>query len=121
SLGRPPASPRHDLRVSQAMTVVWAAIAIGFASVASLFANLIEAVNILGSIFYGPILGVFVVALFLKRVSATPVLVGALAAQALVAVLFFATAVGFLWYNVLGCAAVVAVSLIMQALKKDPK
>jgi Na+/proline symporter len=120
SLGRPPASPRHDLRASQVMTVLWAAIAIGFASVASLFANLIEAVNILGSIFYGPILGVFVVALFLRRIGATPVLIGALAAQALVVVLFFATAVGFLWYNVLGCAAVVAVSLAMQVVWPAP-
>jgi Na+/proline symporter len=115
-LGRPPASPHHDLRVSQAATIVWAAIAIGFASVASLFANLIEAVNILGSIFYGPILGVFVVAFFLRRVTATPVLVGALVAQALIVFLFFASQVAFLWYNVIGCAAVVVVSLGMQAL-----
>jgi Na+/proline symporter len=116
SLGRPAASARHDLRVSQAATILWAVIAIGFASVASLFANLIEAVNILGSIFYGPILGVFVVALFLRRVTATPVLIGAIAAQALIVALFFATKVAFLWFNVIGCAAVVGVSLVVQAL-----
>jgi len=115
-LGRPPASAIHDLRVSQAATIAWAAIAIGFASVASLFANLIEAVNILGSIFYGPILGVFVVALFLRRVTALPVLIGAIAAQALIVVLFFASHIAFLWYNALGCAAVIAVSLVVQAV-----
>jgi Na+/proline symporter len=116
ALGRPPASPHHDLRVSQAATIAWAVIAIGFASVASLFANLIEAVNILGSIFYGPILGVFVVALFLRRVTATPVLIGAIAAQALIVILFFASHVAFLWFNVIGCAAVVVIALVLQAV-----
>jgi Na+/proline symporter len=119
-LGRPPASAHHDLRVSQAATIAWAAVALGFASAASLFANLIEAVNILGSIFYGPILGVFVVALFLRRVTALPVLVGAIAAQALIVVLFFATHVAFLWYNAIGCAAVIAVSLVVQAVSPAP-
>jgi Na+/proline symporter len=118
ALGRPPASPMHDLRVSQLATVVWAAVAIGFASVASLFANLIEAVNILGSIFYGTILGLFVVAFFVRRVTATPVLVGAVVAQALVVTLFLTSELGFLWYNVIGCATVVVVSLIVQAFEK---
>src|SRR6185436_2282720 len=71
AVGRPPASPVHDLRISQLATIAWAAIAIGFASAASLFANLIEAVNILGSIFYGTILGLFVVAFFVRRVTST--------------------------------------------------
>jgi Na+/proline symporter len=115
-LGRPPASAKHDLRVSQLATIAWAAVAIGFASVASLFANLIEAVNILGSIFYGTILGLFVVAFFVRRVTATPVLIGAIAAQALVVILFFASDLGFLWYNVIGCGTVVAVSLVFQIL-----
>ncbi|HET7506377.1 MAG TPA: sodium:solute symporter [Kofleriaceae bacterium] len=113
-LGRPPASAHHDLRVSQAATIAWAALALGFASVASLFANLIEAVNILGSIFYGPILGVFIVALFLRRIGATAVLAGAIVSQALIVALFFATKVAFLWYNAIGCAAVVAISLAVQ-------
>ena len=116
ALGRPPASPVHDLRISQLATIAWAAIAIGFASVASLFANLIEAVNILGSIFYGPILGLFVVAFFLRRVTATPVLFGAIVAQALIVILFFTSRIAYLWYNLIGCAVVVAVSLVGQAL-----
>ncbi|MBC7975717.1 MAG: sodium:solute symporter [Myxococcales bacterium] len=120
-LGKPPASAKHDLRVSQLATIGWAAVAIGFASVASLFANLIEAVNILGSIFYGTILGLFVVAFFLRKVTATPVLIGAIAAQALVVILFVASDLGFLWYNVIGCATVVAVSLVMQAFWEKPR
>jgi solute:Na+ symporter, SSS family len=116
ALGRPPATAKHDLRVSQLATVIWAAIAIGFASIASLFANLIEAVNILGSIFYGTVLGLFVVAFFLRRVTATPVLIGAIVAQALVVILFFASELGFLWYNVIGCGALVIVALLVQAV-----
>jgi solute:Na+ symporter, SSS family len=121
ALGRPPATPKHDLRVSQLATVIWAAIAIGFASVASLFANLIEAVNILGSIFYGTILGMFVVAFFLPRVTATPTLIAAIIAQLLVVVLFFTSDLGFLWYNVIGCGALVIVSLLLQALLPQPR
>jgi Na+/proline symporter len=121
ALGRPPATAKHDLRVSQLATVIWAAIAIGFASVASLFANLIEAVNILGSIFYGTILGLFVVAFFLPRVTATPTLIAAVIAQLLVVVLFFTSDLGFLWYNVIGCGALVIVSLLFQALLPPPR
>jgi len=80
-----------------------------------LFANLIEAVNILGSIFYGPILGLFVVAFFLRRVTATPVLIGAIVAQALIGILFFTSKIAYLWYNLIGCAVVVVVSLVGQA------
>jgi Na+/proline symporter len=120
ALGRPPATAKHDLRVSQLATVIWAAIAIGFASVASLFANLIEAVNILGSIFYGTILGMFVVAFFLPRVTATPTLIAAIIAQLTVVVLFFTRDLGFLWYNVIGCGVLVIISLLVQALLPPP-
>jgi Na+/proline symporter len=109
----PPDTPL-DLRITKGFTILWGFIAIGFASSASLFDNLIEAVNIIGSIFYGTILGLFVVAMFLRRVTATPVLMGALVAQATVVALFFASDLGFLWYNVIGCGIVVAVSLTLQ-------
>jgi hypothetical protein len=96
--------------------VAWGVLVLGFASVASLFANLIEAVNIIGSLFYGTILGLFVVAFFLRRITATPVLVGAVIAEALVVTLFFASDLGFLWFNVIGCATVVGVSALVQAM-----
>lgn len=108
---------RHDLLVSKLFTVLWGCVAVGFATFASLFDNLIEAVNILGSIFYGTILGLFVVAFFLRRVTATPVLIGALIAQSVVIGLFFASDLGFLWYNVVGCAIVVGVSLVLEPLR----
>jgi len=59
-----------------------------------------------------------VVAFFLKRVSATPVLIGAFVAEATVLTLFFATDLGFLWFNVIGCAAVVAVSLALSLVRR---
>src|SRR5690606_27461901 len=97
-------------------TVFWGLVALAFAAFATLLDNLIQAVNILGSIFYGTVLGLFVVAFFLPRVGATPVLLGALVAQATVLGLFFGTDLGFLWYNVVGCGIVVAVSLLLQPL-----
>jgi Na+(H+)/acetate symporter ActP len=116
ALGRPPASARRDLRISQLAMVAWGVIVLGFASGASLFANLIEAVNILGSLFYGTILGLFVVAFFLRRITATPVLIAAIVAEVLVVALFFASDLGFLWFNVIGCATVVIVSAVLQAV-----
>lgn len=112
--GRPPVSARHGLRATKLATIVWGGIVLGFASTASLVDNLVEAVNILGSIFYGPVLGLFVAALFVRRLTATPVLVGALVAQALIIYLYFATKVAFLWYNVIGCAAVVGVAALLE-------
>jgi hypothetical protein len=96
--------------------VAWGAIVLGIASAASLFANLIEAVNILGSLFYGTILGLFVVALFLRRITATPVLIGAIAAELLVVALFATSQLSYLWFNVIGCATVVVVSGLLQAV-----
>ena len=107
---------RHDLLVSKLLTVLWGVVAILFALFASLFDNLIEAVNILGSLFYGTVLGLFVVAFFARSVTATPVLLGAGVAQIAVFALFFGTDLGFLWYNVVACSIVVAVAWTAQRL-----
>ena len=109
-----PAAQRRELRMSKLFTILWGLVAVGFASFASLLDNLIQAVNILGSIFYGTVLGLFVVGFFVKRVGAGPVLVAALVAQALVIALFKLTDLGFLWYNVIGCGTVVALSLVLE-------
>ncbi len=116
ALGRPPGSRTRDLRASQLAMVAWGAIVLGIASAASLFANLIEAVNILGSLFYGTILGLFIVALFLRRITATPVLIGAIAAELLVVALFLTSTLGYLWFNAIGCGTVVVVSALIQAV-----
>jgi Na+/proline symporter len=113
------APARSDLRMSKLFTVLWGAVAVSFATFASLIDNLIEAVNILGSIFYGTLLGLFVVAFFVRWVTATPVLLAAVVAQAVVVGLFFASELGFLWYNVIGCGVVVVVSIALEALRRS--
>ncbi len=113
-----PSTPRHDLRMSKLFTVLWGFVAVGFATFATLVSNLIEAVNILGSIFYGTMLGLFVTAFFVRFVTAGPVLVGALLAQAVVTTLFFTSDLGFLWYNVVGCTIVVVVSVVLELARR---
>ncbi len=109
-LRRRETSPASDLRASKLFTVAWGLVALSFAAFASMVDNLIQAVNIMGSIFYGTLLGLFVVAFFVRRVTAGPVLVAGLVAQAVVLVLYFTSDVGFLWYNVIGCGIVVALA-----------
>ena len=109
-------SAEHDLWASKAFTALWGVVAIAFGAFASLLDNLIEAVNILGSIFYGTVLGIFLVAFFFKRVTGTPVLIGALCAQVLVVALFFASDLGFLWFNVIGSGVVVLVACLFEGL-----
>jgi Na+/proline symporter len=99
---------------------VWGAVAVGFALGASLFENLIQAVNILGSIFYGPMLGVFLVGFFTKRVSGTTAFVAVVAAEAAVVSVWLGSSIGFLWYNVVGCAVVVVVSLVGTLISPRP-
>ena len=110
-------TPRSDLIASKLFTAAWGAIAVSFANFAGLLDNLIQAVNILGSVFYGTILGLFVVAFFVRRVTATPVLIGAAVAQTTVLLLFFTSEIGFLWYNVIGCGIVVALSSAVTWLR----
>lgn len=113
---RPVASDDHYLLAAKLFTVMWGALAVLFATFASLLDNLIQAVNILGSIFYGPTLGVFLVGFFLRRVRGTPVFAALLSGQLLVLLTFWLSSIGFLWYNVIGCAAVVAVAVLLDAL-----
>ena len=113
---KPEASDAHYLRAAKVFTVLWGALAVAFAAFASLFDNLIQAVNILGSIFYGPTLGVFLVGFFCRRVRGTPVFVALVLGQALVIATFLFSSIGFLWYNVIGCLAVVVLALVGNAL-----
>lgn len=113
---RPEANDRAQVRATKGLTIVWGLVALGFASVANLFDNLIEAVNVLGSLFYGTVLGLFLVAFFLKRVGATAVFWGALFAQALVLAAFVGTDLGFLWFNVIGCGATVLTAMLLEAV-----
>jgi Na+/proline symporter len=111
---RPNASDHHYVLAAKALTAAWGLVAIGIASFASLVENLVEAGNILGSVFYGSILGLFLAAFFIRRVTGSAVFFAGLVAQALVLLLFATTNIGYLWYNFIGCAAVLILAPILQ-------
>ncbi len=113
---RPDESDAHYVIASKTFTVLWGVIALGFAFYFQLADNLIQAVNLIGSIFYGPVLGLFVVAFFFKRIGGTAVFWGALAAQALIIAIHLGGQVAFLWYNPIGCGACVVFAAILQLL-----
>jgi len=108
---RKEASDRHYVVASKAATVVWGAFAIAFAQSANKLGSLVEAVNILGSLFYGTILGIFLLAFYLRRVGGTAVFLGALVGEVAVIFCFTSTGISFLWYNVVGCLGTMAAAL----------
>ncbi|MGE5236021.1 MAG: sodium:solute symporter [Acidobacteriota bacterium] len=110
------ASERHLVRVSRLATVFWGAFAVLFAEFANRLGSLVEAVNILGSLFYGTILGIFLLAFSRRRPSGTAVFVAAVLAEAAVVACYALTSLSFLWYNVVGCAAVIVGALALYPL-----
>jgi Na+/proline symporter len=116
---RKPASDRHTLWASRIATAFWGCYAVAFAEYGKNLGALIEAVNIIGSLFYGAMLGVFVLALYFPRVKGTAAFVGVLAGEAAIFYAHFFTQTAFLWYNVLGCLVVVAVALAITAVRGD--
>ena len=112
---RKDAADAHYVKAGKLVTVFWGLFAVAFAQYASRLGTLVEAVNVLGSLFYGTILGVFLVAFYLKRVGATAVLFGALAGEATVLACFAFADLGFLWLNAIGCGVVVLVALAATA------
>ena len=120
---RKEASDNHYVMSSKLFTAFWGFGAILFATYASLFENLIQAVNLLGSLFYGTILGIFVVGFFIKWIKGKAVFIAAIGSQALILVVHFFNGkglmgfewnIGFLWYNAIGCLAVVLFGLLLQ-------
>ncbi|MCS7313135.1 MAG: sodium:solute symporter [Acidobacteria bacterium] len=112
---RKAADERHYVVISKASTLAWGALAIVFAGYAHRLGSLVEAVNILGSLFYGTILGIFLVAFFCRGVGGTATFLAALAAEAAVVACFLWTDISFLWYNVVGCLLVVGLAYPLQA------
>jgi Na+/proline symporter len=115
---RPDAADRHYLIASRIATAFWGIYAAGFAATARGFGALIEAVNQVGSLFYGGMLGVFVLAFFVKRVGANGAFVGVIAGEAAIFAAAKFTNVAFLWYNVIGCLVVIGVGLAVSAAKR---
>ena len=123
-------SDRHYLRSSKLFTLMWGLLAILFATYASLFENLIQAVNLLGSLFYGTILGIFLVAFYFKYVKGHAVFIAAILAELCVIGVHYLNAneiapvwlkMSYLWYNVVGCILVILFGYIFQVMmKKNP-
>ena len=122
-------SDKHYLHSSKLFTLIWGIIAIIFASYLSLFENLIQAVNLIGSLFYPTVLGIFVVAFFFKRVGSNAVFIAALLTQLSIIVIHYLNTIekagiltmGYLWYNAFGCILLVVIGLIIQTFIKDKK
>jgi Na+/proline symporter len=112
---------KEMVRTSKLFTLAWGILAIMIACVAYLAENLIELVNIIGSIFYGNVLGIFLLAFFFKYVRGNAVFIGALITQALVFALFFMDryeiiSLPYLWLNFVGCAIVIILALLIQSM-----
>jgi len=107
-------SDNHYLKASKWFTVMWGIIAIIFASFGSLFENLIELVNIIGSIFYGTILGIFIVAFFFKNVKGNHVFYAACLSQITIFFIYGFTEIGYLWLNFIGAILTILLSNIIK-------
>ena len=110
-------APGKELRLGRLHTLAWGIFCIGVAMFAAQLGSLIEAVNILGSLFYGTILGIFLVAFYMKKVQGNTVFIAAIVAEILVVAIYICDIVSFLWLNVIGVAIVLAVSWILSIVK----
>ena len=107
-------SDAHFVRMSKLFTLIWGVIAIFFATFANLFDNLIQLVNIIGSIFYGNVLGIFLLAFFVTYVKSNAVFIAALITQVIVVLLWNYDVMPYLWLNLAGCFLVMAIAFIIQ-------
>ncbi len=112
-------SDKKYLIASKLFTLMWGLIAITFATFASMLENLIQAVNLLGSLFYGTILGIFLVAFYVKYVRGTAVFIAAIFAEIFVLFCYYFTNIAYLHFNIIGCLLVVIVGVIVEADLRD--
>ena len=115
------ASEKHYVFITKGATVLWGMLAILFAQFANKMGSLIEAVNILGSLFYGTILGIFLVAFYFKKASGTVTFYGAIISEIIVVLCFIFTGISFLWYNVIGCLLVIILAVIIDTIFLNSK
>jgi len=108
------ATEEQYLKASRICTLAWGLFAVGIALFANRVGNLLEAVNILGSLFYGTILGVFLVAFYMKKVKGKSVFYAAIISEILVILIWLLDMVAFLWLNLIGCVLVMGISYLFQ-------
>jgi SSS family transporter len=111
-------SEAHYLKVSRWWTLIWGIFCIMIAQFASELGSLIEAVNVLGSLFYGVILGIFMVAFYIKRIGGNATFWAAVVSEVLVITIFQMEIISFLWLNVIGCVLVVTLAFIIHLCSK---
>lgn len=113
------ATDQQCVKVSRLATIFWGIYAVVFALFANRLGTLIEAVNILGSLVYGTMLGIFLVAFYLKKIQGTPTFLGAMLAELVVIYCFIFTEIPFLWFNLIGCLLVIILSYLFNVLYKN--
>ncbi len=110
---------KHYVNATKLFTLFWGAVAILFACIGTLFENLIQLVNIIGSIFYGTVLGIFLVAFYIKYIKAKAVFWGAIISQSIIFYIFWIDIVSFLWLNVIGAVMTILFSAILQGVFRE--
>ena len=108
-------SDKHYVYATQYFTLFWGLVAIGFACISSLFENLIQLVNIIGSIFYGTVLGIFLVGFYIKYVKGRAIFIAACISQLTIFYIYYIDVVSFLWLNFIGAILTLLLSLIFQS------
>ena len=111
-------SESHYVKASKWFTLLWGIIAISVACIANLFDNLIQLVNIIGSIFYGNVLGIFLLAFFIKYVKGNAVFIAAIITQFLIIIIWYLDYLPYLWLNLLGCVLVMMIAVLFQFSQK---
>jgi len=115
-------SDKHYVLATQYFTVFWGIIAIGFACISSLFENLIQLVNIIGSIFYGTVLGIFLIGFYIKYIKGKAAFIGACISQLTIFYIFYLDVVSYLWLNFIGALLTISMSYFLQkAFSKSEK
>ena len=109
-----PKSEKHYVNATKLFTVFWGIVAILFACIGTLFENLIQLVNIIGSVFYGTVLGIFLVGFYIKYIRAKAIFWGAIGSQLAIFYIFYLDIVSFLWLNFIGAVLTILVSLCLQ-------
>ena len=112
-------SDQELVKITKFFTFFWGLIAIGIACVAYLADNLIQLVNIIGSIFYGNVLGIFLIAFFLKYIKSNAIFFGAIITQIIIIYGWYNDWMPFLWLNVFGCIVVITISSLLQLAQKN--
>lgn len=111
-------SDAHYVKASKWFTLAWGILAILVACIANLFDNLIQLVNIIGSIFYGNVLGIFLLAFFIKYVKGNAVFIAAIITQTIIIITWYLDVLPYLWLNLLGCILVMSIAVLLQSFTR---